>query len=65
MPETALKRHSNFIKPRHRDMITGDDDEERGKAWLQKSTTWKDHVLQAASNVWHNQAIALFLLALS
>ena len=36
-----------------------------GYSWLGKSTSWKDQVLEAAANVWHNQAIALFILALS
>ena len=30
-----------------------------------KSNSWKDQVLEAAANVWHNQAMALFILSVS
>ena len=40
------------------------DEALHGYQWLGKSSPWKEHITRAAANVWHNQAIALLLLAL-
>ena len=40
------------------------DEALHGYEWLGKSSPWKEHITRAAANVWHNQAIALLLLAL-
>ena len=40
------------------------DEALHGYEWLGKSSPWREHLTKAAANVWHNQAIALLLLAL-